>query len=182
MRQIITVRIIGIMKHLYFVRHGLSVMNKKGIFSGRTETPLAPEGIDQTKLAAEDIKSLGIDCIITSPMERARQTADIIAREIGFPANQIEVHDFFMERAFGVLEGEPYEPDMEIDDIEGVERNEEILARARQGVAYLQSLPHDNILVVSHGAIGRAMRHILTPDVPFHGSERFKNAELVQLL
>jgi len=170
------------MKHLYFVRHGLSVMNKIGIFSGRTETPLAPEGVEQAMLAGHEAKDLKIDLIITSPMERARETAVIIATIIGYPVEKIEVHDFFMERAFGVLEGEPYVPDMDIDDIEGVEPNADILKRAEEGVAYLQQLPYDNILIVSHGAIGRALRHKIHKDIPFHGSPRFKNAELVQLL
>jgi len=170
------------MKHLYFVRHGLSVNNKKGIFSGRTETPLAPEGIEQAHLAGQKAKALHIDLIVSSPMERARETASIIAGEIGYPLDAIELHDFFMERAFGVLEGEPYSPNMHLDDVEGVERSEEILERAKQGVAYLRSLPQDNILVVSHGAIGRALRHTVNSEIPFHGSERFDNADLVQLL
>ena len=171
------------MKHLYFVRHGLSVMNKKGIFSGRTETPLATEGVHQAKLAGQDAVSLGIDCIVSSPMKRAIDTATIIADEIGFPADKIIVSDLFMERAFGSLEGQAYQPHMDLENVEGVETAELIVERAQSGVDYLQSLPATTILVVSHGAIGRALRHSLNPStVPFHGSERFDNAQVTKLV
>ena len=170
------------MKHLYFVRHGLSVMNRQGIFSGRTETPLHEDGLLQAHLAGKKAKPLNIDCIVSSPMKRARDTALIIAEEINYPAEQIIINDFFMERAFGVLEGTPYQSEMHMEDIEGVEKIEEILERARQGLAFLESLPHDTILVTSHGAIGRALRHIIDPTIPFAGSEKFHNADVVKLI
>lgn len=170
------------MKHLYFVRHGLSVMNKKGKFSGRTETPLDPDGIAQAEVAGREAKALHIDLIVSSPMERCRETAAIIAQQIGYPVADILFEDLFMERAFGVLEGTEYRTDVDLEQHEGVESAEAIVARARKGVEYLQNLKHDNILVVSHGAIGRAVRHVLHPETPYHGSERFENAKVVQLL
>lgn len=170
------------MKHLYFVRHGLSVMNKRGIYSGRTETPLAPEGITQAQEAGKALKGLSIDLIVSSPLERARETAALIAQQIGYPIAEIHLNELFTERNFGVLEGTPYTPDRAIEHHKGVEPDEEILARARKGIDYLKTLRHDNILVVGHGSIGRAMRHILEPSLHFHDMEGIKNAEIVQLL
>lgn len=170
------------MKKLYFVRHGLSVMNKKGIFSGRTDTPLAPEGHEQARQTGKEAKQLGIDCIVTSPMRRARQTAEIIAAEIGYPPEKIIEHEFFMERGFGPLEGTPYQPQQNLDEVDGVESSLEIIERAKQGVEYLRSLPYDTILVVSHGSTGRALRHVLQPHIPFEHPSRFDNAKLEQLL
>ncbi|MEO8104884.1 MAG: histidine phosphatase family protein [Candidatus Saccharibacteria bacterium] len=170
------------MQHLYFVRHGLSVMNKQGIFSGRTETPLAREGVQQAELAGSHAAGLHIDCIVSSPMKRAIDTATIIAQKIGYPVEKIIVSDLFMERAFGPLEGTAYQPNMKIEHIEGVEKAELIVQRARAGVEYLHSLPAETILVVSHGAIGRALRHCLNPTTPFHDSARFANAEVTKLL
>ena len=158
-------------------------MNKKGIFSGRTETPLAPEGAEQAKLAGQYAKDLDIDCIVSSPMKRAIDTAVIIADEIGYPADKIIVSDLFMERAFGSLEGQAYRPHMDLENVEGVETADLIVERATAGVEYLESLPATTILVVSHGAIGRALRHSLNPvTVPFHGSERFSNAQVTKLV
>lgn len=170
------------MKHLYFVRHGLSEMNKKGIFSGRTETPLAPEGIEQAKLAGREAKKLDIDFIVTSPLERARETAALIAQEIGYPLAAITLDDRFTERTFGVLEGTPYTGSRQLDHHEGVETDAEILERAREGLEYLKTLNHDNIVIVSHGAIGRALRYIVDPSMNFHDMERLENAKIVQLL
>jgi uncharacterized phosphatase len=170
------------MKHLYFVRHGLSVMNKRGFFSGRTETPLAPEGIEQAEAAGREAKGLAIDLIVSSPMERARETATLIAQQIGYPVAEIVINDLFMERDFGSLEGQEYTTNRDFSKYNDVESDEDILDRARKGLEHLQGLKHSNILVVSHGAIGRAMRHILNPDVHFHQTERFENAKIVQLL
>lgn len=157
-------------------------MNKQGIFSGRTETPLAREGVQQAKLAGEHAKGLSIDCIVSSPMKRALDTATIIAGQIGYPVDKIIISDLFMERAFGPLEGTAYQPNMKIEHIEGVEKAELIVQRAKAGVEYLHTLPHDTILVVSHGAIGRALRHCLDPTTPFHDTKRFLNAEVIKLL
>ena len=170
------------MQHLYFVRHGLSVKNKEGVFSGRTETPLAPEGIEQAEAAGRQAKALDIDLIITSPMDRARETAALIAEQIGYPVTEIRTSDLFIERAFGVLEGTPYQSDMHLEDYEGVEKTEDIITRAREGLKHLENMRYDNILIVSHGAIGRALRNVLHPNIPFRGSEKFENGKIVQLL
>jgi len=157
-------------------------MNKKGVFSGRTETPLAPEGIEQVKAAGQKAKNLHIDLIVTSPMERARETAAIIARTIDYPVKDIQVSDLFMERDFASLEGKAYSPNRDFSSYEDVESDKAILERASEGLTYLKSLDHDTIMVVSHGAIGRAIRHLLNPSVHFHETERFENGKIVQLL
>ena len=92
-------------------------MNKQGIFSGRSETPLAEEGIEQAQAAGNELKDKHIDLIISSPMERAKETARIIAQEIGYDPNAIVINDLFIERAFGHLEGTTYQPEMEMDHI-----------------------------------------------------------------
>ncbi|MBC7546344.1 histidine phosphatase family protein [Candidatus Saccharibacteria bacterium] len=170
------------MKHLYFVRHGLSEMNKQGIFSGRTETSLVQEGIDQAHKAGIKARDHGIQCIVSSPMHRAKDTAAIIAQEINLPSEDIIHNDLFIERGFGVLEGTTYIPDIDFDTIEGAEDTDAIIIRAEQGLAYLRSLPFDTILVVGHGAIGRALRHAIDPEIPFKGSEKFDNASITKLI
>lgn len=168
------------MKHLYFVRHGLSVMNKKGIFSGRTETPLHHEGRAQAVTAGQELKQANITCIVVSPMQRAVQTAEIIADQIGYSKHKLITTSLLTERDFGPLEGTRYHPNLE--DEEGVESIQDLLARAQEGYEFLQQLPYDNILVVSHGAIGRALRHCADPAIPFKPSPGFGNAEVVKLL
>ena len=69
---------------LYFLRHGEA--GKKDEWEGEdAERPLNKEGVSRMKQEAEAIAGLdlGLELIITSPLVRARQTADIVARELG---------------------------------------------------------------------------------------------------
>ena len=170
------------MKHLYFMRHGLSVMNQKGLYSGKIDTPLALEGIKQCREAARAVKNLGIDAIVSSPMERTLESAKIIAQEIGFPIDKIVVSDLFMERGFGPLEGTTYMSRFDLDDTKGVEHSSDIIKRAQKGLELLKSIDADSILVVSHGALGRALRIAIDPGIDFHKTDRFNNAEVVKLI
>ena len=171
------------MKHLYFVRHGISEMGKQGLRAGAgSETLLAPEGHEQARRAAAHIRKLDIDHIISSPQKRAHHTAQIIAREIGYPEDDIALNSLFIERHFGELEGTRWEPDMNVDGFADVESTDTLLHRMHMAYEFLHSLPFENILVVSHGSTGRALRHIIHPHIPFHNSEPFLNGEIVQLI
>lgn len=170
------------MRRLYFMRHGLTELNIAGLFAGRTETPLTEQGRHQAQLAGEAARSLGIDCIVASSMGRAIETAEIVAKSIGYPPEKIYTSDFLIERTFGVLEAQPYYPDIDMDTIEGAEKSQDLFTRAQQAYEWLQTLPGDNILVIGHGSTGRALRHIVNPEIPFRGAGHFANAEIVQFI
>jgi broad specificity phosphatase PhoE len=159
------------MKKLYFIRHGLSEGNKANIWSGRTETPLSEEGRAQARATANQVKSLNIHLIVSSPMGRAKETAEIIANDIGYPKKKIIYSDLLIERSFGDLEGRPHQETdtlLDLDTVPNVETKDMILARADKAIKFLESLPDENILVVSHGSFGRALRHHLIESMPFH--------------
>ena len=173
------------MKKLYFVRHGLSEMNLQGLIAGSSETPLTAKGKAQAKAAGQQAKDLSIDYIVSSPQSRALETAQIIAKEIGYPTDKIHINDLLVERHYGVLEGTPWLPDMNLDGIADAETLDTILERSKLAIEFLKSIEADNILVVSHGGIGRAMRHHLVPDMPFtntssNSKTKLNNAEVVQ--
>lgn len=170
------------MTHIYFVRHGLSELNVAGRVAGVTDTPLVNEGREQAKIAGKAAKKLGIDYMICSPLSRAQETAKIIAQEIGYPEDKIEVNPMFIERDFGEREGQPYVPDFNYDGIKDAEKLDEFLSRTERAVRYLESLPYDKIMVVSHGATGRALRHHLIPHQPYHHSIKYDNAEIIEWL
>lgn len=168
------------MKKLYFIRHGLSEMNIQGVRSGSTETPLAPEGREQAKSAGQKAKQLGIDFIVSSPQSRALETARIIAKEIGYPVKEIHVNNLLVERHFGELEGQPWDPDLNLDGIVDIETVDTLLERAKLALDWLHTLKANNVLVVSHGSFGRALRHHLLAGQPFHDhANRLGNAEIV---
>lgn len=64
----------------YFIRHGQSVANRGGIIQGHAESPLSPRGRRQAVAAGRWFGRQHIDAIFTSPLGRAAQTAEAIAR------------------------------------------------------------------------------------------------------
>ena len=173
------------MKHLYIIRHGQSVANVQGVLSGHTDHPLTDEGRAQAKRAGKQAKGLNIDLIVASPLKRAHETAAIIAREIGYPEDKIVVEPKAIERNFGELESTPYTPGYDVDTTASGEKEHELQARVAALYEYLQSLPGDNILVVSHGSTSRMLRSVVQPHIPFNSEapgHHFPNAEIVQLI
>ena len=69
---------------VYVIRHGLTELNKKKVVNGQIDEPLAPEGIEQAKVASQLIPET-IKVIYTSPLLRARQTAEIINSKLKRP-------------------------------------------------------------------------------------------------
>jgi uncharacterized phosphatase len=155
------------MKKLYFIRHGLSEMNKSGHFAGTIDTPLAEEGRAQAKMAGIKARELRIDLIVTSPLIRASETAEIIARQIGYPKDKIVLSRLLIERHWGDLEGKPHVQVHDLDEVPNAETSAQLLERASKALAYLEGLEAENILVVSHGTFGRALRHHIIEDMPF---------------
>lgn len=170
------------MKHLYFVRHGSSELNEAGLFAGRSETPLTALGRQQAVAAGDTARALGIDLIVSSPLSRARHTAEIIAQAIGYDLERIVIEGLFIERDFGSLERQTWRPLLPQEQIAGMEPLADLLQRGRRGADFLASLPANNILVVSHGSLGRALRHHFRPDFPFDHPDRLQNAQIVQWL
>lgn len=68
------------MGKLILVRHGKSIWNMENIFTGWTDVDLAPQGIEEAKIAGEIIKdhSVKIDICFSSYLKRAIKTASII--------------------------------------------------------------------------------------------------------
>lgn len=152
-------------------------MNVQGLFAGRTETPLTIEGKHQARAAGRLAKELSINLIVSSPMERALHTAEIIAAEIGYPLDKIITNKLFLERDFGPLEGKPWAPDLNLDGFSDLETDDTLLERAKLGFSWLHSQPVDNILLVSHGSYGRALRSVIQHKEFIH-QERLRNAEI----
>jgi broad specificity phosphatase PhoE len=174
------------MKRLYFIRHGLSQGNIDGVWSGTIDTPLSPLGKKQAKLAGQKAKKLKIDYMISSPLSRALDTATIVAKAIGYPKDKIHINKLFIERHFGELEGKQWSPDLNLDGITDIETVDTLLERARLALDYIKTLKEENILIVSHGSFGRALRSNITGE-KFHNQRPPKkallpNAEVIRWL
>lgn len=180
------------MKTVYFIRHGQSVMNTQGVWSGQTDTPLTDHGHKQAKKAGQLAKEQGLkfDLIISSPLQRAHNTAQHVATALDYPHEKIVLHDDLKERNFGSLEGKSYIPytpkyvlgEHHLDVYDGVEALTDLQARMDRFRDHLFSLPHDTILVAAHGASGRALYRSLH-NLPISKRDiRFHNAEINKFL
>lgn len=73
---------------IYIVRHGATRMNAESAVSvdrerGWSDVPLTEEGREEARKAAAKLKPLGIEALVSSDLERARETATIIGRALG---------------------------------------------------------------------------------------------------
>jgi broad specificity phosphatase PhoE len=88
---------------LFLARHGESVSNYQNIFIGRSIDPLLTEkGRQQAESLAKSLKQTPITSIFSSTLNRAKQTADIIADEINVPVTYSED---LIEVGLGLLDG-----------------------------------------------------------------------------
>lgn len=93
------------------LRHGETPLSVERRFAGRGDIPLTETGRLQAKAAAQRLAaSGGIQLIVTSPLQRARLTAEAVAAATGAP---VEVDDGWIETDFGAWEGLSYAEAME---------------------------------------------------------------------
>lgn len=71
-----------VMAYLVLVRHGESEWNAKDLWTGWSDIPLSGKGREEAKKAAVLIKGIKFDIGFTSKLKRAKETLDIIKREI----------------------------------------------------------------------------------------------------
>jgi broad specificity phosphatase PhoE len=90
-------------RSFFCLRHGATDWNREGRFQGRTDNPINDEGIAQAFAAARRIQKLRIDRVVSSPLRRARKTAEIIAAASTAP---VVIDDDLIEIDYGSLEGQ----------------------------------------------------------------------------
>jgi len=171
------------------LRHGQSVGNLEGRHQGQADFPLTETGLEQARALARCWKAAGqrFDRAISSPLQRARQTAEIIAEALGLP---LEFDPIWMERDNGRLAGlkmeeaavlhprppfiHPYAPFGGTG--EGIQA---LYLRAGQALQSLMRRPAGNYLIVSHGGLLNMFMYAalgIVPQANFHGARfRFRN-------
>ena len=172
---------------LYFVRHGQSQANLDAVFAGpRLYAPLTKLGIDQAKEAAKRIleQRIHIDQIVTSPIERALRTAQIIARGIGSDPDAVRSDPRLAEYDFGERSGQSTKGVTPAQKISapGAEDPWAFQDRIKAALAAMASLP-GNTLIVSHAGVGRmieATKQGLEP-ARFYELEGYPNARVIEL-
>ncbi len=85
------------------LRHGESEGNTSGIFQGRKDYPLSAKGRKQAEQAGRALAGYPHTTILSSPLARARETAELIAREACLPDPSIS--DRLIELETGMFTG-----------------------------------------------------------------------------
>lgn len=87
---------------IYMIRHGETDWNTKKLLQGKTDIPLNENGRELARVTAEGLKDVPFDLIFTSPLGRARETAEILRGERQIPIIEDER---IQEISFGPYEG-----------------------------------------------------------------------------
>ena len=168
---------------LALVRHGQTDWNVAGRMQGRTDIPLNAQGRAQARaLAARLADAPAWDAIVTSPLQRASDTAEILAAALG-TGSPIPCAGL-AERTFGDAEG--LSPDAAVrrwpDRVyPGMEFHDAVVDR---GLAALERIaarfPSGRVIAVSHGSF---IRHLLAALAgrPSDAMPRIGNAEASRL-
>jgi broad specificity phosphatase PhoE len=89
-------------QRLLLMRHGQTEASARGIYSSEADLPLTIEGRAQADRAAERLRGSGLDAIRSSPFDRARDTAEAVARAIELP---VVLDERLREIDYGPFEG-----------------------------------------------------------------------------
>lgn len=177
---------------IYFVRHGESVANKEGVFSGRIDVALTEKGFAQAQKAGEKLKDRGISKIYASPLQRAHNTAKEINK---FLKKEILINKDLMEMSFGEWEGKKHSEVISIDErILNFDAEENFKYSPKGGESIIDvycrtskvyeaivknAKDDDNILIVAHGGVINAlMSHIVYGDYTGYWKFRIDNCTI----
>ena len=152
------------MKKIYLIRHGESIHNYDLIHQP-DETPLSEQGRQQAGLAADAFSGVPIDCIISSPLERAYQTATILGEKYNV---QVTTEQLLVEvKVPSMLYGKPLN-DPEVLAVRAIIKNNtqnvdwhysdeenfhDRVNRVKKILFLLEELQGEHIVVVTHSAL-----------------------------
>lgn len=88
---------------LILLRHGLTSWNLAGRYQGRTDIPLCAAGLVEAHEAGESLRPARAGLLLTSPLQRARATAEVISQHLG--SVPCHVDERLVEIGFGQWEG-----------------------------------------------------------------------------
>ncbi len=176
------------MLRMFVIRHGETEWNLKGLYQGQTDTNLTERGIRQAELTADALSKIKFEAIYSSPLKRAKDTAQKIAEKTG--NKEIRVIDNLTEISHGLWEGKTYEevqkeyPNLlkmwRLNPAEVVMPQGESLSDVKERLIKALSIiffetPKGNVCIVSHDAVIKVLL-CETVDAPLNSFWSFKVA------
>ena len=176
---------------LYLIRHARSTWNAEGRMQGQADPPLDALGREQARALADHLRHETFHAIYSSPLARARETAEIIAAPHGLP---VRYDDRLKERHLGEWTGltgdevndrypERADGNWRVVGPPGGENQDALTARAAAVFAdLLAAHPEETIAVVSHGGLLTAYPgHLLGVPLERHVIFSFPNAAVARV-
>lgn len=140
---------------LAFIRHGQTDWNARGLLQGSSDIPLNDTGRQQARSTETMLRNWQWDAVVSSPLARARETAQIVADGLGLTLGP--AYDELAERDYGEHEGTNASemmaryPDRSYP---GAEPIDAMVERALRGLVRIDAdYPGKNVVVVAHGTI-----------------------------
>ena len=160
---------------ILLVRHGETFDNARQIMQGQTQGCLNETGREQARQVAQRLAQEPVDVVVASALQRAVQTAEIIAESHGLT---VVTTPLLRERDWGGFTGR-FIPDLKgevwPDDIES---EEALLMRARSFILYITATyPGKKVVAVGHGIINKAILAVYA-NCTMREVQRMMNAEI----
>ncbi len=180
---------------LFLMRHGQTDHNEEKKLIGNLDVDLNETGRNQIRAIAQTLIDKNIGVIVTSPLKRARQTAEIVN---GLLKVDIVVEERFKERNFGILEGlswdefsqkypaiasQPGNSEKRQEYLPNGESIETVNERVKSALSTLyKKYAGKSILLVTHQGIIRLIRRLLVQEsVEDTLNNEFKNGEYKEI-
>lgn len=176
---------------LYLIRHARSTWNAQGRWQGQADPPLDEFGQQQAAALAAHLRAETFAAVYSSPLARARQTAEHLARAQGL---DLRLDDRLKERHVGEWSGlteaqvrerypEHYRPGWWIAGPPGGEAQAALAERSQAAFqAILAAHPDETVAVVSHGGTLNAFLAVQLGIPPGRTvTFRFANASFARL-
>lgn len=142
------------MTTICLVRHGETDWNVQGIIQGQTDIPLNKLGEQQATQCGRYLKNEDFDIIISSPLKRAKKTAQLINESLNLP---IIYNNNLKERYFGIAEGKSKEMMSKQFSEQIYPEQETRLALNKRVMTELDIItdayPNQRVLMIAHGAV-----------------------------
>ena len=152
--------------NLYVVRHGETIWNVEKKVQGITDIPLTDKGRSEAAELQDLISTLNIDLVISSPLDRAKETAKILVNN-SLPIN---TDDRVKERNWGMNEGALIDTVDKWDcwdvilntKVQNIECVQDFMDRVASFIEEIKIKHKDkNVLVVTHSAVSRVIHYLL---------------------
>ena len=179
-------------RRLFVVRHGQTERSAAHVYSGQADVPLTDAGREQARLAGERLAGAGVDAIWSSPLVRAGDTAEAIAKATGA---EVTIDERLIEVDYGELEGfdrdkarthfgqafEDWRSDPYNSPLPGMEPLAEALARAREVTADAIACSRRPVMVGHQGILRLVLVAVGEVEADAYFSVRLSEAEPVEI-